>query len=196
MRVRALIVAASVALTAFVPGSVAAAATQTSARIYRAFTSSGASAISITKTVRGHCFSGSLQADRNDAWRCLSKNLLYDPCFSSSKARGIVLCPAAAWRRSGVKIVLTKGLPVKSGNTRPPSTKVAPWAMQTMSSINCVLEGMGPVISPNLAADYACRNGKWLWGRPNRRTQPWTIYIAPVTATKLTTKARIRLAWF
>ena len=148
------------------------------------------------QTVKGHCFSGSSRANRNDAWRCLSKNLLYDPCFSSSKAKGIVLCPAAAWRRSGVKIILTQGLPTKFGNKRAPSTNVRPWAMQTISGIRCVREGMGPFIIPTVVGDYACTNGKWLWGQPNRKTQPWTIYMASVTATTLTTKARIRIAWF
>jgi hypothetical protein len=196
MKLRALIVVAGVALTALSAGSVAIAGTRTSARIYRAFTSSGSPAITVTKTVGGHCFSGSIQADRNDAWRCLSKNLLYDPCFSSSKAGGIVLCPVEAWRRSGVKIILNRRLPTKAGNSRAPSTNVRPWAIQTMSSVKCVLEGMGPVLGPKLFGDYACLNGKWLWGQPNRKTQPWTIYMAPVTATQLTTKAKIAIAWF
>jgi hypothetical protein len=196
MKWRALIVVAGVALSALAAGSVAIAGTRTSARIYRAFTSSGSPAITVSKTVGGHCFAGSNQADRNDAWRCLSKNVLYDPCFSSSKDRGIVLCPVAAWRRSGVKIILNKGLPTNAGNRRAPSTNVRPWAMQTVSSVKCLLEGMGPVISPQVFGDYACLNGKWLWGQPNRRTQPWTMYIAPVTATQLTTKAKIAIAWF
>ena len=55
---------------------------------------------------------------------------------------------------------------------------------------------MGAFIIPTVVGDYACTNGKWLWGQPNRKTQPWTIYMASVTATTLTTKARIRIAWF
>ena len=189
-------VAVAVALTVLAMGSVAMATTRTSVRIYQAFASSGAPAIGVTKTINGHCFAGSSQANRNDAWRCTSNNLLYDPCFSSSKAKGIVLCPAAAWKRSGVKIVLTRGLPGKFGNRRVPSTNVRPWAMQTISGARCVLEGMGPLISSKVFGDYACTNGKWLWNQPNRKAQPWTIFIAPVTATKLTTKARIAIAWF
>jgi hypothetical protein len=196
MKVRALIVVVSVAVSALAAGSVAIAATRTSARIYRAFTSSGASAITVTKTVHGRCFAGSNEANRNDAWRCTSKNLIYDPCFSSSKARGIVLCPVAAWRRSGVKIVLRSGLPTRFGNKRAPSTRSTPWAMQTFSGVKCSLQGMGPAISPTVFGRYACRNGKWLWGHPNRTTQPWTMFMAPVTATTLTTRAKIAIAWF
>jgi hypothetical protein len=55
---------------------------------------------------------------------------------------------------------------------------------------------MGPSISSRRFGDYACTNGKWLWNLPDRTAQPWTIFIAPVTATKLTTRARIAVAWF
>jgi hypothetical protein len=196
MRLRGLLVGVAVALTVPAVGSVAMAATGTSARIYRAFTSSGAPAIRVVNTVRGRCFSGSSQANRNDAWRCISRNLIYDPCFSSSKAKGVVLCPEAAWKSSGRKIILTSGLPTKFGNRRAPTTGGRPWAMQTVSGLRCVSEGMGPFISPKVFGDYACTNGKWLWNQPNRKARPWTIFIAPVTANKLTTKARIAIAWF
>jgi hypothetical protein len=196
MRLKALIVVVGVALTALAVGSVAMAGPRTSARIYRAFTPSGSPAIQVTESVMGHCFSGSLAANRNDAWRCLSKNFLYDPCFSSSKARGIVLCPAAAWKRTGLKIVLSKGLPTKFGNKRAPSTQGLPWAMETFSGIKCsAFTGTAPALDGH-AGRYGCRNGKVLWDRPSRTTNPWTIYMAPGNATTLTTKVRIWIAWF
>jgi hypothetical protein len=196
MKLRGLMVEAAVALTVLAVGSAAMAGSGTSTRIYHAFTSSGRTAILVTETVQGACFSGSAKADRNDAWRCRSDRFIYDPCFSSTKARGIVLCPDTAWQRSGIKINLTKPLPTKFGNRRAPSTDVRPWGMQTMSSANCVLESMGPFIRRKVFGDYACTNGKWLWNQPNRKAQPWTIFIAPVTATKLRTKAQIAIAWF
>jgi hypothetical protein len=196
MKLRGLVTAAAVGFTSLAVGSVAVAASRTSARIYRAFTPSGKAAVQVTKTVTGYCFSGSNETDRNDAWRCLSKNSIYDPCFSSSKASGIVLCPPAAWKRSGVKIMLTRALPTKFGGSRVPSTKGRPWAMETFSGLKCVTEGMGPLISPRVFGDYACKNPVWLWGQPNRSTQPWTIFVAPDGATKLTTKAKVWIAWF
>ena len=196
MKLRGLIVAGVVALAALAASSAAMAGTPTSARIYQAFTSSGNPAIRVTKTVIGSCFSGSIQADRRDAWRCSSHNLIYDPCFSSSNTTGTVLCPAAAWKRSGVDIGLTKPLPYKFNAGRAPSTDGPPWAMQTASSANCVMEGMGPVSSNRVFGRYACTNGKWLWGRLNRNARPWTMYIAPLTATKLTSLARIKIAWY
>jgi len=41
----------------------------------------------------------------------MSGNYIFDPCFSSPKAQGVVLCVVSPWSRSGVEIVLTKRLP-------------------------------------------------------------------------------------
>jgi hypothetical protein len=196
MKLRVLIAVATVALGALAADPAAMAGTLTSTQIYRAFTPSGAPAIAVTNTIQGHCFRGSVWANRNDAWRCTSDNLLYDPCFSSSKAKGIVLCPEAAWKRSGVEIVLTGGLPTQFGNWRAPTTDVRPWGVQIMSGAKCMLEGTGPIINPKVVGRYACMNGQWLWNQPNRTLQPWKIRIAPVTATKLTRRTGIAVAWF
>ena len=196
MKLRIFIAVAMAGLTALAGGPVASAGTLTSAQIYQAFTPSGAPAIAVIDEVQGHCFRGSVWANRNDAWRCTSDTLLYDPCFSSNRAKGIVLCPAAAWKRSGVKIDLTGGLPTQFGNFRPPTTRGRPWAMQTLSGARCMLEATGPIISRKVVGRYACTNGQWLWNQPNRGVQPWTVHIAPVTATKLTTRAEIAVAWF
>ena len=173
-------------------GVSAAAATSTRTVIYRAYTSSGQPAITVTKTVHGSCFAASIAADRNDAWRCMSGNLIHDPCFSSTKAKGIVLCPAAAWKRSGIKIKLTAPLP-KPPNKPKPSTAGRPWAIKTTSGLRCAaLAGMAPVSGKHFGS-YLCTDGEFLWDTPNRKTQPWTIRIGK---TKPSGKARVKLAWF
>jgi hypothetical protein len=55
---------------------------------------------------------------------------------------------------------------------------------------------MGPFISAKQFGDYACTNGQWLWDQPNRSTEPWTIFVAGVSAKRLTTKTKIAIAWF
>jgi hypothetical protein len=180
-------------LAAGVVGVSAAAAAGTRTVIYRAFTSSGQPAIKVAKLVGGSCFSGSSEADRKDAWRCMTGNFIHDPCFSNPKANGIVLCPTHAWKRSGIEINLSKPLPKKFADTPKPSTKGRPWAMKTFSALKCVLEGMGPFVSPKVFGDYACTNGQWLWGQPNRKASPWTIRIGK---TKPTGTAKVKVAWF
>ncbi len=169
-----------VAVSAF--GATALASIRTTTVVYHAFTTSGQPAIHVSKSVKGHCFSGSSETNRNDAWRCLTGNFLYDPCFSSSKAAGIVLCPDRAWKHAGIEIKLTKAL--SHGNKHKPSTKGLPWAMQTTSGLKCVFQGMGPLISQTNFADYACQGGTWLWNKPSRASQLWTIQVGAKAPTQ------------
>ncbi len=197
MRARALIVVAMLAGGVLGVSTVAVASQKTSARIYEAFKSNGDPAIHVTKTANGSCFSGSIAADRNDAWRCISKNILLDPCFSSTKATGIVLCPFRPWERSGVKLKLTKPLPKKFGNTKKPSTSGLPWGIETTSSLRClILTGMEPTLPPKHFGGWVCANGKYLWDKPKRTTEPWTMYLASAHPTKLTKKVNVKIAWF
>ncbi len=195
MRTRGLIIAAMIAGGVLLISAGAFASQKTSARIYQAFKSDGSPAIGVTKTVKGHCFTGSIADDRSDAWRCLSGNILYDPCFSSSKAKGIVLCPAAAWKSSGIEIKLTQSL--SGGNTKKPSTKGTAWAIETTSGLKCAfVTSMQPGFGHHFGS-YACgKSAEYLWDKPNRKTEPWTIYEAPATAKSLTNRAKIKIAWF
>ena len=89
----------------------------------------------ITSILRGSCWSSSLAAGRDDAWRCMRGNYIFDPCFSSPKAQGVVLCVVSPWSKSGVEIVLTKRLPNPYAGR--PSTTGLPWAIQTSAGLRC-----------------------------------------------------------
>ena len=72
-----------------------------------------------------------------------------------------------------------------------------PWAFQTTAGLKCVFDSDMPPLIHGKRANYACKHSKnALWGKPNRKTEPWTIYVAPATATNLTNKAKIKAAWF
>src|ERR1700753_291044 len=61
----------------------------------------------------GNCWETSLAAPRPDAWRCIVKDTIYDPCFSSASYDKYVLCDAnPAGDTRGIKVVLTDPLPV------------------------------------------------------------------------------------
>lgn len=167
----------------------------TRARIYRAFKANGAPSIHITKSVRGSCFSGSDATYRDDAWRCKSGHFLYDPCFSSGKAKGMVLCPTAAWKRSGLEIKLTKPLPKKYRDKHKPSTSGGAWAIETQPGWKCVLDTGATWLFHRLRANYYCRGGKWLYGAPDRKHEPWTIEAGSAHPKKLH-KVAIASAWF
>jgi hypothetical protein len=189
-------VVALVILTAGVGAGVALArTTRTRTVIYQAFTSSGAPAIHVKSTVRGTCNGGSSAIDRADAWRCFAGNGVYDPCFSSTKAKGIVLCPDGPWTSSGVEIKLTAAL--TGPNKHKPSTSGDPWAVETTSGAKCEISTGATTVVDGQRANYFCLNSKdALWGNPSRKSEPWTILAASQTATKLTSRVKLSEAWF
>ncbi len=181
--------------SAAVTSAALAGATQTRTIIYQAFTSAGKPAIHVTNTSRGHCVGGSSAINRSDAWRCFTGNFVYDPCFSSSKATGLVLCPVGPWTSAGVEIKLAAAL--TGANKGKPSTSGNPWAVETTSGAKCELATGATSILDHRRANYFCQTGKdVLWGSPSRKSQPWTIFSAPATATKLTKMVKLGVAWF
>jgi hypothetical protein len=174
------------------------AATHTRAHIYTPFRDSGAPAARVIRTVRGSCFSGSIAADRQHAWRCMSGNFLFDPCFSTARAHRIVLCPQSGpWTHTAIKIKLTKRLPLRFANTKPPSTSGLPWALVTGAGWRCTfITGATSVVSGQ-RLNYGCRGTRdVLWGSPSRRSEPWTIPAAPANTHTLNRRVSVRTAWF
>lgn len=190
MRVAA--VALAVAIAGIASGATASART-TVATIYRAFTPHGNSVFK-TRLHRGNCFAGAISTGRRDAWRCMAGNVIYDPCFSSSKRPGTVLCPDGPWLATGVKIRLTVRLP--AGNRAAPSLLARPWALELYDGRRCrVITGASTVVQGQ-RANYGCAgNQDGLWGNPDRSTQPWSIFTAPFDAQMLSARAAIRRAW-
>ena len=68
--------------------AASAAGTATTANVYEPFSVTGSPQVRVTQTVRGHCWTGSLASPRRDAWRCLSGNFIYDPCFQLDSGAG------------------------------------------------------------------------------------------------------------
>jgi len=190
----AVIVVGAALASSAVASSALAGAKPTREIIYQAFTSAGKPALHVTSTSRGRCAGGASAIDRNDAWRCFAGSFVYDPCFSSSKATGIVLCPVGPWTSAAVEIKLSA--PLTGANKGKPSTSGNPWAVETPSD-KCVLATGATSILDHRRANYFCQTSKnVLWGAPSRKSEPWTIYSAPPTATKLTRTVPIRVAWF
>lgn len=191
---RLLIVSLLAVLGVVGAGVAAASATPTRTRIYRPFTAAGQPAVRVTHTLHGTCFSGSAATGRADAWRCSSGNELFDPCFSSAQARGIVLCPATVSNSRAVEIKLRRR--PSMGNHGRASTSGLPWAIQTTSS-TCVMATGATATIHGVRANYFCPKSKnWLWGSPSRRSQPWRIYSAPLSATRLQHRVTVKVAWF
>jgi hypothetical protein len=183
---------------AFAIGAVVASGAQatghTTATVYEAFSYHGVPEPTVTN-VSGSCFTSSDVTRRDDAWRCMVGNTLYDPCFSSSLAFGIVICPVP-WQGSGTEIHLSKPLPKSSSHTIP-SLSLQPWAVETVAGAFCVLSSGASTVVHGQRLNYFCGKNaaQGLWGFPSRKKQPWTIRIAPLSAKTLKHRIALVRAW-
>ncbi len=82
--------------------------------------------ISVATTVTGSCWEHSLPSDRPDAWRCMSKNEIYDPCFAESPNGNKVACPEEPFSKSVILMRLTKALDPSGGRCPQDAPKAFP----------------------------------------------------------------------
>lgn len=99
-----------------------------------------ANAIHATKIVKGSCWTSSIASPRADAFRCMSDNEIYDPCFKIDPTS--VGCPTDIQHDSGVVFDLTKPLPPPQS---PPPAPQA-WAMVLQSGALCN-RGTGTIVA-------------------------------------------------
>ena len=126
--------------------------------VFQAFNSAGRPTIQVRST-SGECFSGSAATTRRDAWRCRVGNRIYDPCFSSGSARGVVICPTNLRLTGGIRIRLTQPLPRRFGNNRAPSLALQPWDIELANGWRCrILTGATDVFS-GMRLNYGCSGG-------------------------------------
>jgi hypothetical protein len=94
--------------------------------------------MTVTKTVQGSCWEGSIAANRSDAFRCMAGNAISDPCFVRDAKS--VACPDIPTSDTGIVIKLTQALPAN-----PTSGPETPWAMSLESNVRC-RAGTGTIV--------------------------------------------------
>jgi len=90
-----------------------------------------ASSMIVTKHVSGHCWTSSIASPRADAFRCMTGNEIYDPCFKLDVTA--VACPDVAALNTGVVINLTQALPP----AQSPAASPQAWAMVLQNGAHC-----------------------------------------------------------
>jgi hypothetical protein len=160
---RVLLAVVVVAAIAAAPTPAAARLT-TKATIFRAFNSAGVPTIPV-RSKSGYCFTGSLTINRGDAWRCFVGNQIYDPCFSSSKAPGEVICPGLQVG-GGIRIRLTRAFPRQYGDSGSPSLRNQPWDIGLATGQHCAFASGASNVIHGVRLNYFCRPGTnyGLWG--------------------------------
>lgn len=189
-----------------IPTAATASLGGTKVTVFHAFTASGRPTLP-TKSLTGYCWTGSLTADRDDAWRCLVGNGLYDPCFSSAAAPAVVLCPNYKLT-TDIEIHLTRPLPLKQADRGGPSVHIQPWLIELEASTvpnvgppRCEFSSGATNVIDGKRLNYFCTGGAFstmgLWGFPNREMSEWFILMTPTNAKSLSggTDIAIRHAW-
>jgi hypothetical protein len=133
----------------------------------------------------GECWTRSIAAPRDGAWRCRVGNEVVDPCFSVPTRPGIVVCAAdPANGDPGFPLRLTKPLPA---DVPAPSVSPAPWLIRLADGQTCrPFTGTVPFVDGRAARWYC---GDAASGRPlglitaiDDRTAPWTATWYPASA--------------
>jgi hypothetical protein len=107
-----------------------------------------------------------------------------------------VVCPNTQVA-GGIKIHLTRSLPLGSADPGKPSLRNQPWDIELVSGRHFQLASGATNVVHGVRLNYfcgaSCNYG--LWGYPRRRTEPWTILIGPFTARPLHRRLAIRHVW-
>lgn len=199
---RRLLVLLTCAVALALPAGAAAGGGAPVITVFHAFTPAGKPALAV-RGARGYCWTGSIAAQRSDAWRCFIGNDIHDPCFSSPRASGVVVCPDAQLTLA-TEIHLTHPLPHAMADHGSASRSSRPWLVELgASSVPGTAGARCEVVTGATSAlggvpeSYFC-NGHGLatiglWGAPARGADGWSIVIAPSSSTSLAHAKRARI---
>jgi hypothetical protein len=121
-----------------------------------------------------NCWERSMASNVAGAWRCMSGNFIYDPCYQAPNRHHWVACPVDALTPKKVAVFRSlKSLPF--GDAFPP---FHPWALRLVNGAACQFDtgATGTVNGKRL--NYDCsRNNLFAFGAINRRQAMWHIRV-------------------
>lgn len=130
--------------------SPTAPAVETQVLLYNAFSEAPAQlTLAPQESLTGECLTHSKLSPREDAWRCISGNRLFDPCYVRTYVkRNEVICPLAPWKVAGTVLTIGRELPQPFVAINAYSQ--VPWAVELMSGKTCLQ------INENGKIQYRC----------------------------------------
>lgn len=154
------------------------AASKTVVTFFSPWTSSGSlrSDFHAIETVSGYCWTDSISTSRGDAYRCMSGNSIYDPCFTPSARPHAVACASNPFAKRVVLLKLTKRLP----SAPTPATQWLqphnqPWGLRLTDGDTCTFVTGATDAVDGERLNYACTNSDgWIIGQADHATALWT----------------------
>ena len=130
----------------------------------------------------GSCWTNSLSAPRDDAWRCMVVNQIYDPCFLSADGKTVVCGANPVTDEPGLALKLTQPLPA------PVVPEAATSAMQNNGWLVELADGSDCNFMTGATAgidgeriNYGCSDGEDILGdlMPGTPWQANKVQVAP-----------------
>jgi hypothetical protein len=180
--------ALAVSLWAIVIGTSAAfsqphpAATQI--RLVLPFRATGTLALGVSAHVTGTCFSGSLaDSGRSDAWRCMSGNQIYDPCFAGFiGAETVVACLNSPTAAAAVVRTPAGGVPPREASKKDLLTSL-PWSLELVNGASCGMLTGATAAFAGMRVNYGCTNRGSVIGEVDRSLLRWRVFYQAPNAT-------------
>jgi hypothetical protein len=170
-------------------------ATQTQVDTFAPFTFSGTLSpdVRVLRTVNGTCFATSIAVAVQGAYRCMSDNYIYDPCFASdSGSQTELACAETPW--AGVTLMkVTSALP--SGAIGEENPIAFPWAIQLANGQRCVVGTGANSALGGVNLPYYCSPSNTETSDVNETTEPWTVQYLPSATSSVLTSVAVLVAW-
>jgi hypothetical protein len=131
--------------------------------------------LTATPAYGGSCDSGSFVVPGTTVFRCFAGVVIRDPCYldaaSSTPERSVVVCVAAPWEASVVRLRVSSPLNGSYG-ARPGGQ---PWALRLASGRRCVHVAGATTVVRGRRLSYGCGGHRVLFGSPARGGATWRI---------------------
>ncbi len=197
---RAAISALAASVCALVLGPQAAPSrpqpATTQIRLVLPFTAPGTLGLTVSAHVTGMCFTGSLaDSGRSDAWRCMSGNRIYDPCFAGFiAAKTVVACLSSPTAAAAVVLTPTGGVPLQEANKKDLLTSL-PWSLDLVNGASCGLLTGATAAFAGMRLSYGCTNRGSVIGEVDRSQLRWRAFYQAPNATTASL-VDVATAWY
>jgi hypothetical protein len=146
----------------------------------------------VVSKVTGSCWTGSISAPRQDAYRCATRHIILDPCFAGPEAANNQVVCTYPSPKSVTIMQLTTPLPTFSA----PSSLLSPWLLILADGKYCYEESGGTQTIGGMRLNYGCGNGRdFLYGNIDKANRIWTIFQQRNGAPNMT-QAQITTAYY